>query len=162
MRMLKTASGAAPECTIWRSVAPSPEAQQCETNRELPNAFSRADLPQAGDKKRMEKINLAAAIAGAAPQNALAEIAQLNDARIKVGRFKGRFAWHSHEREDELFFVVRGRLTLQFRGHDVILDAGEMLVVPAGVEHRSAADDEAHVLVIHPATTVLPSSTDRA
>ena len=58
----------------------------------------------------MEKINLVAAFGAAAPRNALAEIAQLNDSRLKVGRFKGRFAWHSHAREDELFFVVRGRL----------------------------------------------------
>jgi mannose-6-phosphate isomerase-like protein (cupin superfamily) len=124
----------------------------------LPKARSRADLPQAGDKKRMEKINLAAVIAAAAPCNGLAEIARLNDERIKVGRFQGRFAWHSHAREDEMFWVLRGRLTLQFRDGDVTLDAGEILIVPAGVEHRSVATEEADVVVIHPATTVLPRS----
>jgi len=105
----------------------------------------------------MQKINLAAAIAGSKRENGLAEIARLNDARVKVGRFKGRFAWHSHAHEDELFLVVRGRLNLQFRDRDVILEAGEMLVVPAGVEHRSSAT-EADVVVIHPSTTILPPS----
>jgi len=116
---------------------------------------SRAVLPQREDKMRMQKINLAA-IAVAAPRNGLAEIARLNDQRIKVGRFEGRFAWHSHESEDELFWVLRGCLTLQFRDRDVTLEPGEMLVVPAGVEHRSVATEEAHVLIIHPTTTVLP------
>ena len=104
---------------------------------------------------RMQKINLAT-LAESAPRNGLAEIARLNDERIKVGRFQGRFAWHSHDREDELFWVLRGRLTLQFRDRDVVLDAGEMLVVPAGVEHRSVATKEAQVVVIHPSTTLLP------
>jgi len=109
----------------------------------------------------MQKISLAAA-AATAPRNGLAEIVRLNDQRIKVGRFEGRFAWHSHESEDELFWVLRGRLTLQFRDHDVVLDAGEMLVVPAGIEHRSVATEEAHVVIIHPATTVLPPPADEA
>ena len=106
----------------------------------------------------MQKINLAA-LADVAPRNGLVEIARLNEQRIKVGRFEGRFAWHSHEHEDELFCVLRGRLTLQFRDHDVVLEAGEMLVVPAGVEHRSVATEEAQVLIIHPAPTVLPGSS---
>jgi len=109
----------------------------------------------------MQKISLAAA-AATAPRNGLAEIARLNDQRIKVGRFEGRFAWHSHEREDELFWVLRGRLTLQFRDHDVVLDPGEMLVVPAGIEHRSIATEETHVVIIHPTTTVLPPPADEA
>jgi mannose-6-phosphate isomerase-like protein (cupin superfamily) len=105
----------------------------------------------------MRKIDLAAAFAASAPPNALAEIARLNDMRVKIGRFRGRFVWHRHEREDELFWVVRGRLTLQLRDRDVVLDAGQLFVVPAGVEHRSVAEDEAEVIVIHPVTTVLPS-----
>ena len=106
----------------------------------------------------MEKISLAVTMAATVPRNGLAEIARLNDERIKVGRFQGRFAWHSHAREDEMFWVLRGRLTLQFRDGDVTLDAGEMLIVPAGAEHRSVATEEADVVVIHPATTVLPRS----
>jgi mannose-6-phosphate isomerase-like protein (cupin superfamily) len=104
----------------------------------------------------MEKIAIAAVFRSVAPANGLAEIARLNDVSLKVGRFRGRFQWHSHEREDELFWVIAGRLTLQFRDRDVVLDAGELLVVPAGTEHRSVADEESHVLIIHPHTTVLP------
>lgn len=106
----------------------------------------------------MEKIAIAAAFAQLAPANGLAEIARLNDVSLKVGRFRGRFQWHSHEREDELFWVVAGRLTIQFRDRDVVLEPGELIVVPAGIEHRSVADDESQVLIIHPRTTVLPLS----
>jgi mannose-6-phosphate isomerase-like protein (cupin superfamily) len=104
----------------------------------------------------MEKIAIAAAFRHLAPANGLAEIARLNEASLKVGRFRGRFAWHSHEREDELFWVIAGRLTIQFRDRDVVLESGEFIIVPAGVEHRSVADEESHVLIIHPHTTVLP------
>jgi len=105
----------------------------------------------------MRKINIAAVLDDGAPRNALAEIARLNEMCVKVGRFKGRFAWHRHDREDELFWVVRGCLTLQLRDRDVVLDAGELFVVPAGVEHRSVAESDAEVIVMHPATTVLPA-----
>jgi mannose-6-phosphate isomerase-like protein (cupin superfamily) len=104
----------------------------------------------------MEKIAIAAAFRHSAPANGLAEVARLNDISLKVGRFRGRFQWHRHEREDELFWVIAGRLTIQFRDRDVVLEAGELIVVPAGTEHRSVADKESHVLVIHPRTTVIP------
>jgi mannose-6-phosphate isomerase-like protein (cupin superfamily) len=105
----------------------------------------------------MEKIAIVAAFRDAAPANGLAEIARLNETSLKVGRFRGRFQWHRHEREDELFWVIAGRLTIQLRDRDVVLDPGEFLVVPAGVEHRSVAEEESHVLIIHPRTTVLPA-----
>jgi mannose-6-phosphate isomerase-like protein (cupin superfamily) len=105
----------------------------------------------------MEKIAVAAVFRSVAPANGLAEITRLNDVSLKVGRFRGRFQWHRHEREDELFWVIAGRLTIQFRDRDVVLGAGELLVVPAGTEHRSVADEESHVLIIHPRTTVLPA-----
>jgi mannose-6-phosphate isomerase-like protein (cupin superfamily) len=104
----------------------------------------------------MRKINIAATFDDDAPRNALAEIARVNDMCVKVARFKGRFTWHRHDREDELFWVMRGRLTLQLRDRDVVLDAGELFVVPAGVEHRSVAESDADVIVMHPTTTVLP------
>ncbi|MGH6961506.1 MAG: cupin domain-containing protein [Dongiaceae bacterium] len=105
----------------------------------------------------MDPINLAAALA-AAPRNGLAAIATVNDTVIKAGRFEGRFAWHRHAAEDELFWVIRGRLTIQLRDRDVALAAGEMFVVPAGVEHRSVATAKSEVVVIHPRSTVLPGT----
>ena len=89
---------------------------------------------------------------GAAPQT----IADINGTLVKIGRLKGTFVWHSHPNEDELFWCLDGRLTIQFRDRDVTLEAGEMVLVPRGVEHRSVAEEEAQVAIIHPASTVVP------
>lgn len=61
---------------------------------------------------------------------------------------------HQHEVEDELFFVIKGRLTLKFRDQDVILQEGKFLIVPRGVEHKPVADEEAHVLLFEPKSTL--------
>lgn len=81
-------------------------------------------------------------------------IAELNGQHVKLAKLKGEFVWHHHEREDELFLVLRGRLRIQFRDRDVVLDEGECLVVPRGVEHRPVADAEVHVLLFEPASTL--------
>jgi mannose-6-phosphate isomerase-like protein (cupin superfamily) len=94
----------------------------------------------------------AAAKVGAPPRT----IADINGTLVKIGKFKGAFVWHSHEDEDELFWCLGGRLTIQFRDRDVKLEAGEMILVPRGVEHRSVAEEEAQVAIIHPASTVVP------
>ena len=94
-----------------------------------------------------------AAVKVGAPPLAIADI---NGTLVKIGKFKGAFVWHSHEHEDELFWCLGGRLTIQFRDRDVTLEAGEMVLVPRGVEHRSVAEQEAQVAIIHPATTILP------
>ena len=69
-------------------------------------------------------------------------------------KFQGEFVWHHHEHEDELFLVVKGRFTMEFRDRQVPLEEGEFLVVPRGVEHRPVATDEVHVLLFEPATTL--------
>ena len=84
-------------------------------------------------------------------------VADVNGTLVKIGKFKGAFVWHSHEDEDELFWCLGGRLTIQFRDRDVMLEPGEMILVPRGVEHRSVAEEEAQVAIIHPAATVVPS-----
>ena len=68
--------------------------------------------------------------------------------------FQGPFVWHSHEHEDELFYVVRGAFRMEFRDRQVELQAGDMLVVPRGVEHRPVAEREVEVLLFEPAATV--------
>lgn len=78
----------------------------------------------------------------------------LNGQHVKLAKLEGEFMWHSHENEDELFLVVKGRLTLRFRDQDVTLDEGEMLVVPRGVEHLPIADEVCHVLLFEPKSTV--------
>jgi mannose-6-phosphate isomerase-like protein (cupin superfamily) len=71
-----------------------------------------------------------------------------------VVKLRGAFEWHFHENEDELFLVLYGRLRMQFRDREVVLEPGELIVVPRGVEHRPVADDETHVLLLEPATTL--------
>ncbi|GAC1649434.1 MAG: cupin domain-containing protein [Gemmatimonadaceae bacterium] len=81
-------------------------------------------------------------------------VAELNGQQVKLVKLRGAFDWHFHEAEDELFLVVRGRIRMEFREHDVAVGVGELLVVPRGVEHRPVAEDEAHVLLFEPATTL--------
>jgi mannose-6-phosphate isomerase-like protein (cupin superfamily) len=80
-------------------------------------------------------------------------IAALNGQEVKVVKFSGVFPWHHHEQEDEMFLVWRGRMTIEFRGGSILLDAGEFCVVPRGVEHRTLAETEAEVLLFEPAQT---------
>ncbi len=81
-------------------------------------------------------------------------VAQLNDYEIKVVKVKGEFVWHTHDATDELFIVVSGELTIQLRDGDVGLSAGQLFVVPRGVEHRPTADGEVHALLIEPTGVV--------
>ena len=81
-------------------------------------------------------------------------IGELNGQQVKVVKLKGEFVWHHHESEDELFLVIRGELTIQLRDRDIHLREGEFFIVPRGVEHRPVAEEEAHVLLFEPATTL--------
>lgn len=78
----------------------------------------------------------------------------VNGQHVKLARLAGAFIWHHHEDEDELFLVVAGRLRMELRDGDVVLEPGEFLVVPRGVEHRPVAEPEAEVLLVEPASTV--------
>ena len=81
-------------------------------------------------------------------------VGELNSQYVKLAKLKGDFIWHHHETEDELFLVIKGELTLKFRDHDIILQEGEFLIVPRGVEHKPVAEDEAHVLLFEPKSTL--------
>ncbi len=81
-------------------------------------------------------------------------IGQVNDQYVKIAKLKGEFTWHKHDDEDELFFVVRGCMTLQFEGgSDVRLMAGDFHIVPKGVMHNPVAEDECWVMLIETVTT---------
>lgn len=80
-------------------------------------------------------------------------VGELNGQEVKVVKFQGVFPWHHHETEDELFLVWRGRMRIEFRDRTVELSAGEFVVVPHGIEHRTAADEEAEVVLFEPAAT---------
>ena len=80
---------------------------------------------------------------------------QVNDMHLKLAKFRGDFQWHSHEKEDELFLVVKGTMRMAFRDREEIVEAGEFIIVPRGVEHRpGAVGDECHVVLLEPAATV--------
>jgi mannose-6-phosphate isomerase-like protein (cupin superfamily) len=81
-------------------------------------------------------------------------VGYLNDYKLQVVKILGDFVWHKHDDTDDFFLVLRGRMTIQLRDGDVHLQAGELFVVPRGVEHRPRADEEAHVLLIEPRGTV--------
>ncbi len=81
-------------------------------------------------------------------------IAQLNDYHLKLAKVQGEFVWHDHPETDEVFIVVKGQLKILFRDGNVLLNEGEMFVVPKGVEHKPVAENECHILLIEPAGTV--------
>ena len=81
-------------------------------------------------------------------------VGELNDSYVKLVKLKGEFVWHQHENEDELFLVVKGRLLIKLRGHDLWIGEGEFVIVPRGVEHCPVAEDEVHVLLLEPKSTV--------
>jgi mannose-6-phosphate isomerase-like protein (cupin superfamily) len=101
----------------------------------------------------MNKISLKEKFSGIHEHWRPRVVSELNGQELKLVKFKGVFPWHHHENEDELFLVWRGRMSIEFRDYRVDLDAGELCVVPRGVEHRTSAEEEAEVLVFEPAET---------
>ena len=78
-------------------------------------------------------------------------VAELNGQEVKLVKVSGTFPWHQHEREDEMFLVWKGRFRIEFRDRIVEMGPGEFVVVPRGVEHRTAAEEEAEILIFEPA-----------
>src|SRR5262249_51358526 len=101
-----------------------------------------------------KKVNLAAAFATFSDHWHPRIAGDVNDFQVKVVKLKGEFVWHHHDVEDELFLVTKGRLTMRFRDGDVAVDAGELIIVPHGVEHLPVADEECELLLLEPKTTV--------
>jgi mannose-6-phosphate isomerase-like protein (cupin superfamily) len=102
----------------------------------------------------MEKVNLAGKF-GLFKEYWSPKIAgELNDSYLKLAKLKGEFVWHHHEAEDELFLVVQGRLVIKLRDRDISLDEGEFVIIPRGVEHCPVAEEEVHVLLLEPKSTV--------
>lgn len=81
-------------------------------------------------------------------------VGEINDSYVKLVKLKGEFVWHHHEAEDELFLVVKGSLLIKLRDRDIRLEEGEFVIIPRGVEHLPIADEEAHVLLLEPKTTL--------
>lgn len=102
----------------------------------------------------MEKISLKAKFDSFSEHWQPRIVAELNGQAVKVVKLLGEFVWHHHEHEDELFYVLKGRLKMEFRDREVWIEPGEMLVVPRGVEHRPVAPEEVQVVLFEPLETL--------
>ena len=78
------------------------------------------------------------------------KIGELNGQQILLAKLKGDFIWHQHENEDELFLVIKGSLKIEFRDKTIVLNEGEMYIIPKGVEHKPIAEKEVHVMLFEP------------
>jgi len=103
---------------------------------------------------RPEAVNLAEKLALVTECWSPSVVGVVNDFHVKLAKLSGEFVWHAHEAEDELFLVLEGTLRMQLRDREIVVRKGEFLVVPHGTEHRPVADDEVHVLLLEPASTV--------
>lgn len=102
----------------------------------------------------LEKISLDAKFAAFSDAWQPRIVGELNGQHVKLAKLRGAFMWHHHEHEDELFLVHRGRLRMELRDRTIVLDPGDMLVVPRGVEHRPVAEGEVEVILFEPAGTL--------
>jgi mannose-6-phosphate isomerase-like protein (cupin superfamily) len=102
----------------------------------------------------MAKVSLADRFADMTEHWSPEVVAELNGQQVKLAKFLGEFAWHSHSNEDELFLVVGGAIRIEMEDETVDLSEGELLVVPRGVKHRPVADVEAEVLLFEPHSTI--------
>lgn len=102
----------------------------------------------------MEKINIGEKLSLFNEYWSPRIIGEVNDSYVKVAKFKGDFIWHVHEKEDEMFYVLKGVLTIKFKDRDVQLHEGECIVIPRGIEHMPVAEEEVHVMLIESKTTL--------
>ena len=102
----------------------------------------------------METINLKEKFSRFSDYTNPRVIGEINDMQVKAVKLKGEFIWHHHDVEDELFLVVKGTLRMKFRDHEAIVREGEFVIVPKGVEHCPAADEEVHIVLIEPKSTL--------
>ncbi len=101
-----------------------------------------------------EKVNLAEKLSLFDEHWSPKVVGELNGQHVKLVKRMGPFVWHHHDEEDELFLVVKGRFRMEFRDREVWIEEGEFIVVPRGVEHRPVAEEEAHVLLFEPNSTL--------
>lgn len=106
----------------------------------------------------MEKVNLAQKFSVFADHYRPKIVGEINDAYVKLVKLQGDFVWHHHENEDELFLVLKGELRMRFRENgterEVTIRPGEFIIVPRGVEHLPSADEETHIMLLEPKSTL--------
>jgi mannose-6-phosphate isomerase-like protein (cupin superfamily) len=107
----------------------------------------------------MKKINLQQKFARFSEHWSPKMVGELNNFAVKIVKVQGEFVWHHHDVEDELFFVIKGRLLMQVREtpesqSDIWVEEGELIIIPHGVEHRPVAEEETYLMLLEPTTTV--------
>jgi len=106
------------------------------------------------NEAEIEKVNLAEKLARFSDTWSPKIVGEINDAYVKLVKLKGEFVWHHHADEDEMFLVIKGRLLMRLRDRDLHINEGEFVIIRRGVEHLPIADDECHVLLLEPKTTL--------
>src|SRR4051812_23110349 len=106
----------------------------------------------------MEKVNLAEKLSLFSDYYSPKIVGEINDSHVKLVKLKGEFVWHHHDVEDELFLVIKGTLRMKlFDGdieREIRVGEGEFIIIPHGVEHKPMADEEVHILLLEPKTTL--------
>ncbi len=104
--------------------------------------------------QEIQKVNLSEKFAQFTERWSPKIVGEVNDAYVKIVKFQGEFLWHHHEHEDELFLVVKGRMTMKLRDRDLSVGPGEFVIIPRGIEHMPVAEEETHVILMEPMTTL--------
>jgi len=102
----------------------------------------------------MQTVNLADKFARFSDHWSPKLVGQVNGCAIKLVKISGEFVWHHHDSEDEMFFVVKGRLRMRFRDGEQMVNPGEFIIVPHGVEHMPVAEGETEIMLVEPDTTL--------
>jgi len=102
----------------------------------------------------IETVNVAAKLGSFQDLWSPKIVGELNDSYVKLAKLRGEFLWHHHDEEDELFFVVKGQLLIRLRDQDLWVNEGELVIIPRGVEHLPVAEEEVHILLIEPKSTL--------
>jgi len=111
-------------------------------------------MPESDTYMKNQKVNLAEKFSRFSDYCNPRIVGEVNDCHVKVVKLKGEFIWHHHDNEDELFRVTKGRLLMKLRDGDITIEEGEFYIVPRGVEHCPVAEQEVHIVLIEPRSTL--------
>jgi len=106
----------------------------------------------------MDKVNLAQKFSQFSEHYSPKIVGEINDSYVKLAKLQGDFMWHHHDAEDELFLVVKGELRMKIRENgaerEVTIRPGEFIIIPHGVEHFPSANEETHIMLLEPKSTL--------
>lgn len=108
----------------------------------------------------MNKVNVSEKFGQVTEHWSPAIVGELNGQHVKLVKFQGPFTWHHHEKEDELFYVVKGSFVMELRDKNIELNTGDFLIVPKGVEHKPNSTEEVWVMLFEPAGTLNTGNTE--